>query len=49
MFVIYIGEKGEFLRFIIEILLCEHSIIDKYFQVVPLFFKLLTIILEYRL
>ena len=36
--------QSEFLRFIIEILLCEHSIIDKYFQVVPLFFKLLTII-----
>ncbi len=46
MFVICIGEKGEFLRFIIEILLSEHSIIDKYFQIIPLLFKLFAVILE---
>ena len=49
MFVICIGEKGEFLRFLIEILLSKHAVIDKYFQIIPLLFKLFAVVLENRL
>ena len=47
--VVRIGKKGEILCSIIEILLCEHSVVDEDFQIVPLLFKLLTVVLEYGL
>ena len=49
MFVISIGKKGKIFCSIIEILLSEHSIINKDFQIIPFLLKLFTIVLEYRL
>ena len=44
-----IGEKGKILGSIIEIFLRKHSVVDEDFQVIPLFLKLFTVILEDRL
>ena len=49
MLAVCIGEKGEILCSIIEILLREHSIVDEDFQIVPLLFKLFAVVLEYGL
>ena len=49
MLVVCIGEKSEILCSIIEILLCEHSIVYENLQVIPLLFKLFAVVLEYGL
>ena len=48
-FPVCIGEKGKILGSIIEIFLRKHSVVDEDFQVIPLFLKLFTVILEDRL
>ena len=49
IFAVCIGEKGKILGSIIEIFLRKHSVVDEDFQVIPLFLKLFTVILEDRL
>ena len=46
IFAVCIGEKGKVLGSIIEIFLRKHSVVDEDFQVIPLFLKLLTVVLE---